>query len=73
MLQVLGTKIACLASGARATIGSWLVSIHPRLQLIFGWNPANQGYPRMILFSPRLVRKNCIVVCCALVCTARSM
>ena len=27
--------------------GSWLLSIHPRAQLIFGWLAVNHGYPRM--------------------------
>ena len=27
--------------------GSWLLSIHPLAQLIFGWLAANHGYPRI--------------------------
>jgi hypothetical protein len=43
----------------------WL--IHPLFQSILGWNTVNHGYPRIILFSPRLDRKNRRVDCCVLV------
>ncbi len=45
------------ASAALRMMGSWEWSIHPRAQSIFGWAVVNQGYPRMILWSPRSVRK----------------
>ena len=38
--------------------GSWVLSIHPLAQSIFGWFAANHGWPRMAFWSARLVRKN---------------
>ena len=38
-----------------------------------GCTAANQGYPKMALFSPRFVRKKCNQVCCGLVRTCRSV
>src|SRR5579863_7150157 len=38
-----------------------------------GWTAANQGYPSMALFSPKLVRKNRSRVCCDPVRTCRSV
>jgi hypothetical protein len=58
-------------SGAQNITGSWVWSIHPLFQSIHGWKAANQGYPRITLFSPRLERKKQRVEHCILVCTWR--
>ena len=55
---VCGTNIAFLAFGARRMMGSWVWSIQPLFQSLFGCTAANQEYPRIALWSPRLVRKN---------------
>ncbi len=56
-----GKNRAFAASGALNTMGSWVWSIQPLFQSIFGWVAANQGYPSMALCSPNSVRKNCIL------------
>jgi len=38
--------------------GRWEASIHPLAQSILGWLATNHGYPRMIRWWPRSVRKN---------------
>jgi hypothetical protein len=53
-----GKNRAHAASGVLSMTGSWLWSIHPLFQSIHGWKAANQGYPKMALFSPRFERKN---------------
>ena len=50
---VRGAKMAFFVLSARKTIGSWVWSIHPCFQSIFGWFAANHGYPNMALCSPR--------------------
>ena len=67
-----GKNHAREASVLWSMTGSCLWSIHPLFQSILGWNTANQGYPRITLFSSRLDRKNhrvdhCIPVC---ICTS---
>ena len=42
----------------RRMSGSWVLSIHPCAQLIFGWLAVNHGYPRMAFWLARSVRKN---------------
>ncbi len=64
---VLAENWAMAASVALRMIGSWEWSIHPRAQLIFGCAVVNHGYPRMILWLPRSVRKYHRLVCRALV------
>src|SRR6266851_8859863 len=54
---ILAENWAMATSAALRTMGSWEWWIHPRAQSIFGWAVANHGYPRMILWSPRSVRK----------------
>ena len=48
-----GAKMAFFALSAQKIIGSWVWSIHPYFQSIFGWFAANHGYPNMALCSPR--------------------
>ena len=52
-----GKNRALAASADRSTIGSWSWAIHPRAQSIFGWAAANQGNPKITLFSPKSERK----------------
>ncbi len=61
MNLVLAASIVCRMTG------SCLWSIHPLAQSICGWVDANQGYPSMILWSPRSDRKNLWLVLCFLV------
>ncbi len=68
-----GKKRAFAALGALRTIGSWVWSIQPLFQSIFGWVAANQGYPSIALCSPSSVRKNLILVVVDLVRIARSV
>ena len=68
-----GRKHALAVSGARSTIGNWSCMIHPQAQSIFGWAAANQGYPRMTLFSPRSERKYRRVLCWVPVLVCRSV
>jgi len=72
-LRVRGMNWAFAASSLRRMIGNWEWSIHPRFQSMRGWTAANQGYPSIALFSPRLVRKNRKRVCCDPVRTCRSV
>ena len=57
-----GRNRAFVASAALSTMESWVWSIHPLFQLIFGCTAANQGYPSIALCSPSSVRKNLIFV-----------
>src|SRR6266446_5534167 len=69
----LGRKHAFAALGALRTIGSWVWSIQPLFQSIFGWVAANQGYPSIALCSPSSVRKNLMLVVVDLVRNPRSV
>ena len=73
MFRVLGMKRACLALFTFKTIGSWVWSIHPRFQSIFGCMAANHGYPRIALCSPKSDRKNHRSMFCPPVRTCKSM
>src|SRR6266403_4369759 len=66
-------KRALAASGALKTMGSWVWSIHPLFQSIFGWVAANQGYPSIALCSPSSVRKNLMLVVVDPVWVAKSV
>jgi hypothetical protein len=68
-----GRNCAWVASGARSMIGNCPWSMHPLFQSILGWNAANQGYPRIALFSPKFERKKRRVDRCVPVCTCRSV
>ena len=51
-LQPAGVVVHCAIHDSMAFLvcrmsGSWLLSIHPWAQLIFGWLAVNHGYPRM--------------------------
>ena len=52
-----GKNRALAVSADRNTMGNWSWAIHPRAQSTFGWAAANQGYPKITLFSPRSERK----------------
>ena len=53
---VLGVYVAFAAFGADKTIGSCDILIHPFFQSTLGWKTANQGYPKIALWSPRSER-----------------
>src|SRR5579863_1159351 len=72
-LTVRGRNWAFAASSLRSMSGSWEWSIHPRFQSMRGCTAANQGYPRIALFSPRFVKKKRSRVCCGPVRTCRSV
>ena len=73
LLMVRGMNRAFAASSLRKIIGNWEWSIYPRFQSMRGWVAANQGYPNIALFSPRLVKKKRRRVCCGPVRTCRSV
>ena len=56
MFFVLGVYVAFAAFGADRIIGSCDMSIHPLFQSTLGWKAANQGYPKIALWSPRSER-----------------
>ena len=56
MFFVLGVYVAFAAFGADRTIGSCDMLIHPLFQSTLGWKAANQGYPKIALWSPRSER-----------------
>ena len=56
MFLVLGVYVASAAFGADRTIGSCDMSIHPFFQSTLGWKAANQGYPKIALWSLRSER-----------------
>jgi len=58
---VLAENCAIATSAALRTMGNWEWSIHPHAQSILGCAVVNQGYPRIILWLPRSVRKYCKV------------
>ena len=68
-----GVKIARFALLARKIIGSWVWSIHPYFQSIFGWFATNHGYPNMAFYSPIWVRKKHSFVILLPVCTCKSV
>src|SRR5579863_3612962 len=72
-LMVWGTNWAFAASSLRSMSGSCEWSIHPHFQSMHGCTAANQGYPKMALFSPKLIRKKHNRVCCDPVQTCRSV
>ena len=53
---ILGVYEAFAALGADKTIGSCEMSIHPFFQSTLGWKAANQGYPKIALWSPKSER-----------------
>ena len=53
---VLGVYMAFAVFGADRTIGSCDMLIHPLFQSTLGWKAANQGYPKIALWSPRSER-----------------
>ena len=62
-LRPAGVAVHCAIRDSMAFLvqrmsGSWLLSIHPWGQSIFGWLAVNHGYPRMALWLARSVRKN---------------
>src|SRR6266403_5749860 len=73
LLAVRGRNRAFAESEVLNTIGSWVWSIHPLLQSIFGCTAANQGYPKTALCSPSCVRKNLMLVVVDPIRMARSV
>ena len=53
--------------------GSWLLSIHPWAQSIFGCIAVNHGYPRIAFWSTRSVKKKCSHTLWFPVCILRSV
>ena len=53
---VLGVYKAFAVLGAKRTMGSCNMLIHPLFQSTLGWKAANQGYPKIALLSPRSER-----------------
>ena len=53
--------------------GSWLLSIYPWAQSIFGWLAVNHGYPRIAFWSARSVRKNHNHTLWSPICISRSV
>jgi hypothetical protein len=70
---VRGTNVAFCAFGARNMIDSWVWSIHPLFQSMFGCTAANHGYPKMALCSPKSDRKKCSLVIVVPVLVFRSV
>jgi hypothetical protein len=66
-------NVALCAFEAHKTIGSWVWSIHPFFQSIFGCTAANHGYPKMALCSPRSDRKNRSLIVVVPVLVSRSV
>ncbi len=73
VLIVRGMNRALAASVDLSMIGSYVWSIQPLFQSIFGCVAANQGYPKMALCSPSWVRKNLMLVVMAPVQIMRSV